>query len=700
MRENRYEFDNPILDIMLEELLGAAAPPDMSTEILSKLNGDKIEMVSPVSITPRHQKKRNAPWAPLSFALSAAACILAVFAISLNSNSSLTPMQEGRDLVAKANTPGIPAEADGVGALTLQNRQPPNDTFETEQLKPMAIIASDDPPSEETLAPNLKPEPNTWQHPLAFVSTETIKPMPEQDILTSITRELSKQWKEQGVTPSEFASDLKWVRRVYLRLIGRVPTTNELTPFFDGNSDPDKREALVNRLLFSSQYSEEYLQHWTNLWTNTLIGRHGGTGKDKANRAGLAKYIYASLQANKPYNQMVRELLAATGDSDPDSDRFNGAVNFLLASVNGDDTTLATARTTSIFLGQKLQCAQCHNHPSSDIAQNQFWEMDAYFSQLHTSPVRKDEQFGFNLSNKDFQGVETPGGDAGNYFEQSNGVARLAFPTFLGHPEPSASGAVDNFDRRSRLAALVSNSPLLERTLVNRMWSHFFGYGFTSDVDDMGPHVQVSHPQLLESLANQTRANKYNLKSVLKWLALSDPFLRSSIYSPSNGIDSPELGDQPLFSRYYSRQLEPEEVYQSLLALSGTLRTPDSFGQQQLAQRSWLGQFTRQRETDEAGEISSFKGDIQQSLILMNGELMKKATKLESHTVLGKIVASANLTQVKVQQLFMAALARHPSKEELTKIKQLSLQAQADEQQFLQDIWWALLNSSEFILDH
>ena len=700
MRENRYEFDNPILDIMLEELLGAAAPPDMSTEILSKLNGDKIEMVSPVSITPRHQKKRNAPWAPLSFALSAAACILAVFAISLNSNSSLTPMQEGRDLVAKANTPGIPAEADGVGALTLQNRQPPNDTFETEQLKPMAIIASDDPPSEETLAPNLKPEPNTWQHPLAFVSTETIKPMPEQDILTSITRELSKQWKEQGVTPSEFASDLKWVRRVYLRLIGRVPTTNELTPFFDGNSDPDKREALVNRLLFSSQYSEEYLQHWTNLWTNTLIGRHGGTGKDKANRAGLAKYIYASLQANKPYNQMVRELLAATGDSDPDSDRFNGAVNFLLASVNGDDTTLATARTTSIFLGQKLQCAQCHNHPSSDIAQNQFWEMDAYFSQLHTSPVRKDEQFGFSLSNKDFQGVETPGGDAGNYFEQSNGVARLAFPTFLGHPEPSASGAVDNFDRRSRLAALVSNSPLLERTLVNRMWSHFFGYGFTSDVDDMGPHVQVSHPQLLESLANQTRANKYNLKSVLKWLALSDPFLRSSIYSPSNGIDSPELGDQPLFSRYYSRQLEPEEVYQSLLALSGTLRTPDSFGQQQLAQRSWLGQFTRQRETDEAGEISSFKGDIQQSLILMNGELMKKATKLESHTVLGKIVASANLTQVKVQQLFMAALARHPSKEELTKIKQLSLQAQADEQQFLQDIWWALLNSSEFILDH
>lgn len=700
MSENRYEFDNPILDVMLEELLGDAAPPDMSTEILAKLNGNQTEMVSQVSITPRHQKKRVSLWAPLSFALSAAACILAVIAISLNSNSPLTPNDEGRDLVAKTNTPEIPAGTDSIAVLAQQNQQPPNNASGAEQPKPMAIISSDDSPSLEPLVPNLESEPSTWQHPLAFVSSEDIKPMAEQDILDSITRELSKQWKEQGITPSEFASDLKWVRRVYLRLIGRVPTTNELTPFFEGNSGPDKRETLVNRLLFSSQYSEEYLQHWTNLWTKTLIGRHGGTGKDKANRAGLAKYIYDSLQANKPYNQIVHQLLAATGDSRPDSDHFNGAVNFLLASVNGDDTTLATARTTSIFLGQKLQCAQCHNHPSSDIAQNQFWEMDSYFSQLHVSPVGKGAQAGFVLSNEDFQGVKTPEGDAGNYFEQSNGVARLAFPTFLGHPETSASGAVENFDRRSRLASLVSDSPLLERTLVNRMWSHFFGYGFTSDVDDMGPHVQVSHPQLLESLASQTRANKYNLKSVLKWLALSDPFLRSSIYSPSNGIDSPELGDQPLFSRYYSRQLEPEEVYQSLLALSGKLRTPDSFGQQQLAQRSWLGQFTRQRETDEAGEISSFKGDIQQSLILMNGELMKKATKLEANTVLGKIVASTNLTQVKVQQLFMAALARHPSKEELTKIKQLSLQAQAGEQQFLQDIWWALLNSSEFILDH
>ena len=701
MNDTRNEFDDPIFDIMLEELLGDAAPPDMSAEILARLNDTVPPVSNNVEIQPRKPRRKSSLWGPLSFALSTAACILAITALVLNSNSPST-LHSGNELVTEPISPEQLNPSEAVESLVQQPK--PEDTTAPkepfEQPRPMSLAEGDTVPTESPVLPELKPTPNGWQHPMAFISTESISPLSDEMVIQGITNELAKQWKEQGVTPSELATDLEWVRRVYLRLIGRVPNTTELTPFFEGESSPEKREALVNRLLFSSQYSEEYLQHWTNLWTNTLIGRRGGTGKDKASRDGLAKYIYDSLRANKPYNQLVKELIAASGDSHPDSEEFNGAVNFLLASVTAGDTTLATARTTSIFLGQKLQCAQCHNHPSSDIAQNQFWEMDAYFRQLSITPVGKGEEIGYTVSNQDFQGIETPEGNAGNYFEQSNGVAKLAFPAFLGHAEPSGSGVVEDFDRRTRLATLVSHSPLLERSLVNRMWSHFFGYGFTTEVEDMGPHVQVSHPGLLESLSQQTRANKYNLKLLLKWLALSDPFLRSSIYSPSNEIDSPELGDQPLFSRYYSRQLEPEEVYQSLLALSGQIRTSDGFGQQQLAQRNWLGQFTRQMETDEAQEVSTFKGDIQQSLVLMNGKLMKRATSLEANTVLGKIAASTNLTQIKVQQLFLAALARYPSEDELAQIKQLSTQAQVSEQQFLQDIWWALLNSSEFILDH
>tara|TARA_B100000676_G_scaffold31005_1_gene29171 strand:+ start:661 stop:2766 length:2106 start_codon:yes stop_codon:yes gene_type:complete len=701
MSDERDNFDDPVFDVMLEELLGDSAPPDLATNILAQLNGEPQSSPAKVTIKQRSQRKRTSLLVPTSLALSIAACVLATIAIVLNSNSTTTPNSNGDLIVESPHTPGSEALlANDQPQKSPQKPESPEAPEPFEKPAPMIIADGNNTAPNAIIVPELKPTPAGWQHPLAFVSSTTITPLSQPDILNDINDELTKQWNEQGIKPSEYATHLEWVRRVYLRLIGRVPTTDELTPFFEREVTPENREALVNRLLFSSQYQEEYLQHWSNLWTNTLIGRHGGTGNDNARREGLSQYLYDSLQANKSYNQIVRELIAATGTSHPADDDFNGAVNFLLASVSGEDTTLATARTTSIFLGQKLQCAQCHNHPSSDIAQNQFWEMDAYYSQLDITRIGKSEQRNFRISNRDFRGFETPEGNAGNFFEQPDGVAKLAFPAFLGHAEASGSGAIEDFDRRSRLASLVSNSPLLERTLVNRIWSHFFGYGFTKDVDDMGPHVQISHPELLTSLADQTRANKYNLKMLLKWIALSDPFLRSSIYSPSNDIDSPELGDQPLFSHYYSRQLEPEEVYHSLLAMSGKFRQPETFAQQQLAQRSWLGQFTRQMDTDEGEEVNTFKGDINQSLVLMNGELMKQATSLERGTVLGEIVASDQSTQSKVQQLFMAALSRQPSPDELMQMKQLAATAGVPEQQFLQDIWWALLNSSEFILDH
>ena len=709
MTNTHEDFNDPLLDVMLEELLGDTAPPDLSSEILAQLGHQTVDLASQINIDAQPARRQSSFIPSLSLALSAAACILAVVAIVLNAKSTHSP-QSHEEVVADSSPPSDAGNLTPNQLANDQNRQEQQDQPEQqmrpdgstpfEQPKPIAMSDDNSVNPESITVPELTPATNTWKHPLAFVSTSKITPLSQSEVLAGISHELNKQWNEQGIIPSEFATNTEWVRRIYLRLLGRVPTSSELMPFLEQDVTEQTREALVNRLLFSTQYSEEYLQYWTNLWTNTLIGRHGGTGKDKAHREGLAKYLYDSLQINKPYNQIVSDLISATGKSHPDAEGFNGAVNFLLAATNEDDTTLATSRTTSLFLGQKLQCAQCHNHPSSDIGQNQFWEMDAYFSQLEIVALGKEKTAGYELLNTDFRGVETPNGDAGNYFEQPNGVARLAFPAFLGHAEASASGAIENFDRRGRLASLVSNSPLLERTLVNRMWSHFFGYGFTTEVEDMGPHVQITHPQLLQSLANQTRANKYNLKLLLKWIALSDPFLRSSVYSKSNDIDSPELGDQPLFSRYYSRQLDPEEVYQSLLVLSGKTRKANSFGQQQLAQRSWLGQFTRQMETDEGEETNTFKGDIHQSLVLMNGDLMKQVTSLEEDTVLKRIVASQHPTQEKVRQLFLASLARYPSDEELNQIKQLSVEAKVAEQQFLQDIWWALLNSSEFILDH
>jgi hypothetical protein len=305
----------------------------------------------------------------------------------------------------------------------------------------------------------------------------------------------------------------------------------------------------------------------------------------------------------------------------------------------------------------------------------------------------------------DAGGIKTADGRIGVFFERPNGVAQMVFPSFLGHPPSELNTTADSSTGnqtilREQLAQLTSESPLLARTLVNRLWSHFLGFGFTPSVDDMGPHLAVSHPQLLSILSEQTESSNYDLKSLMKWIVLSDPFSRSSKYSTSNDIDSPELGDQPLFSRYYSRQLEPEEVYQSLLVLSGKKRSATMIGQQQLAQRTWLGQFTKPMETDEGDETNSFDGAIQQSLVLMNGDLMKQATSITNTSVLGKIIQSPMPVTKKIDHLFLAAVARYPSTHEKQLILTLFAKPNVLPEQVFQDIWWALLNSNEFILDH
>ena len=717
--------NDPLIDALLEEIIGGQSPPDLASQILSQLHdslpatpqtpvNDLDSIPTPKStIVARRRARRRSFAVPVSMALSVTAITLALVAIVLNSPDSSTNNQgvanNQTQTVENPSTPHIQqSNGNSTDPETPQQETPNN----------LQITTADDPNSNRPIGPadvntqadgidSLPPIHQRWQHPLALANTNTVVPAETDIILRRIRRELEKKWNENGISPSEVAVDLEWARRVYLRLIGRVPTTDELERFNRTSKQPnpsnqaDARQQLVDTLLYGDIYRTEFTQHWSTFWTNTLIGRQGGLGGDNANRGGLQQYLRESFAANKPYDEMVFELISAKGAAEAESEQFNGAVNFLLASLTKNDTTLATSRISSIFLGQKLQCAQCHHHPTSDIAQDHFWELDAFLSGIQATKVNGQTI----LTDVDSGGVKTADGRVGVFFERPNGVAQMVFPSFLGHPPSqlnttSDSSTGDQTILREQLAQLTSESPLLARTLVNRLWSHFLGYGFTPSVDDMGPHLAVSHPQLLLILSEQTESSNYDLKSLMKWIVLSDPFARSSKYSTSNDIDSPELGDQPLFSRYYSRQLEPEEVYQSLLVLSGKKRSATTIGQQQLAQRTWLGQFTKRMETDDGDETNSFDGDVHQSLVLMNGDLMKQATSITSTSVLGKIIKSPMPINNKIDHLFLASVARYPSANEKKLILALFAKPDISPEQIFQDIWWALLNSNEFILDH
>jgi hypothetical protein len=531
------------------------------------------------------------------------------------------------------------------------------------------------------------------------IAPEPLDPLPDAELVALIDEELVQYWTDYRATPAAKAPDSQWCRRVYLRILGRIPTVGELERFVRDNRT-DKKERLVDELLYGDEYVEEFARNWTSIFTNALIGRVGGTqADDLASREGLQQYLRRSLYENKPYDQVAYELIAAEGASRPGAADYNGATNFLLAGMS-DQATLATSRTARVFLGQQIQCTQCHDHPENDWKQNRFWELNAFFRQMH---AERDPRTGeVRLADRDVVGDGGDADEAEIYYEQPSGKMLVAYPALSDTPAVGRSGLVNEVNRRDELARRIVGHDDFARAAVNRVWAHFFGYGFTRPFDDMGPHNPPSHPELLDLLAEQFRAHEFDVKGLIRWIALSRSFGLSSDVPAGAVVDNPTSGGTlPLFSYYYTRPMQPEEVFTSLELVAAAYDARGDFAAQQREQTQWLGQFMRNLGTDEGEESSTFQGTINQSLMMMNGPLMRRATSVEHSNLLSRVAASRISPEEKVEHLFLAALARKPNRAELALASRLVAAApRANPAEPLEDIWWALLNSNEFILDH
>jgi hypothetical protein len=516
-----------------------------------------------------------------------------------------------------------------------------------------------------------------------------------------IDEAIEQQWQDYALTPSPVAEDGKWCRRVYLDLIGRVPTFSELTKFV-GDRDRDKRRKLVERLLEDSSYTDEFANHWGTIWTNILIGRSGGTERNSlTNRVGLTKYLRDSFASNKPYDQLAYELITATGSTKPGTEGFNGATNYLVGQVNDEDATLATSRTSRIFLGLQVQCTQCHNHPFNQWTQRKFWEFNAFFRQTRALRRFVDGTRDIDhaeLIDQDFAGVSGRPSEAEIYYEERNGLTKVAYPVFIDGSEIDRSGYVSQVNRREELGKLILQSDYLAKMMVSRMWAHFLGYGFTKPIDDLGPHTPVSHPQLLEELAVEFRRSSYDTRGLMKWIVLSKPYQLSSKFTQGNESDDPTLGEEPQFSRFYLRQMSAEQLYHSLVGVGG--QATGSLEQQQAERQRWLDQFVVAFGTDEGGEATTFNGTIPQALMMFNGDLVRRATRIGSGSWLGDWVDSNSRLSDTVHGLFMAGVARRATVDELRLAGQLVRAREGRVDEAMQDLWWAILNSNEFILIH
>lgn len=607
-------------------------------------------------------------------------------------SSSTTPQRASRWLVAATALIALIAVALGVwGPLQHANPQlanlpvapqPPDEpavpevsgtTPATRHYGPPIQLATTPPPAVEK--PVIPSPPEPVRHELD-----------SRQVVAEINRLLRERWDVASVEPSAGSDDAEFLRRASLDLIGRIPSVEEADEFLS-STHPQKRAHLIERMLDGT----EFARNWTTVWTNVLIGRRS---EDRVNRPAFQKFLRMSFAANRPWNQIVYDLVAAEGNNVE-----NGATNFLIAHLN-NDALPATAVTARVFLGEQLQCNQCHNNPFNKSSQSDFWELHSFFSQTVCVPRQAlDPRTGQARYSYTELSTKTAGGPV--FYETQNGVMRVAYPQYQSEsvdPSPDTN-------RRATLARMMTEGerPQLATAYVNRLWAHFFGHGFTPTVDDLGPHSPASHPELLDMLARQFIRSGYDTRQLIRWICESEAYQLTSQFGKNNQADDPVEGELPLFSRMYVRPMSPEQVFDSFVVATRAHESGTVDWEQAEAQRQkWLAQFVVDYKTDENDEAMALDGNLVQALTLMNGKLVDRALDVSRGTYLSDLVRRRSSDNDKIRELCLATLSRLPTATELANMRKLIRpdRSGASLAEGYQDLMWALLNSNEFSVVH
>jgi hypothetical protein len=432
-----------------------------------------------------------------------------------------------------------------------------------------------------------------------------------------------------------------------------------------------------------------------------LVGR---TERRGVNRDALFEFLFDEFQQNAPWIDTVGELISASGRNDT-----NGATNFLLAHLN-NEATPATAVTARLFLGEQLSCVQCHDHPfSKDSGQSEYWALNAFFKDTDrvTVPVAmKNPLVRASLRDAAWKLVDRRRTERMTFFENLSGQQNAVLPTYDGHIVPEDS----TVRRREELARLLTtdSETKVAKAMVNRMWAHFFGYGFTTPIDDMGPHSVVSHPELLTYLTRVFVASGYDLQRLMKWIASSHAWQLSSEVYVEGTVDRPEHGEIPLFSRVYVRRMTPEQVYESIrVAVRSAGQRPVTAAEvSSNHRRQWVRQFARSYDTDENDEAVDFDGTIAQAMVMMNGREVDDAIRHTSRVIAESRDSDVTSPPKALDRVAMAMLTREPTVGEQRafrrRYRQLTQGPRADGAMptAVGDMMWAYLNSSEFVLVH
>ena len=494
------------------------------------------------------------------------------------------------------------------------------------------------------------------------------EPSPAAEISRRIDALFEQAWQAAGVQPAPLADDSAFLRRVTLDLTGVIPEIGEARDF-QADNRPDKRIRRIAELLDRPQHAA----HMAGVWRELLLPK---TVPDST-AAGFESWLQSQFVNNEPYDKIVREILLARGT-------LNQSPQTLFYSALNTKPSELAASASKAFLGVQIRCAECHDHPFASWRQEEFWGLAAFFAQTRGPSQEGGQPNVDDVASGEVTHPKTMETIAPRLLLLDGDGAEIAVAT----KEP----------RRAVFARWVTatENPYFATAAANRVWHLMFGRGLVDPVDDLGEHSTATHPAVLELLCEDFKASGYNLNRLFEIVAATRVYQLASKSGSQTKDDANDLW-RSTYTAMPVRSLSARQIYNCLLLASGT-REPIDLSDAQVAQRRAM--FLEQLDAP-TRKPTEFQGGIPQTLTMMNGDLLRSITDPVSGDRVAALVDSRFLSDAdRVEAIYLAALTRLPDADE----KERSLEwirvctAAGDKAQGLSDVLWALLNSSEFIL--
>lgn len=493
--------------------------------------------------------------------------------------------------------------------------------------------------------------------------------VPENNFIDTL---VNAKLKKLRIAPSELCSDEVFLRRAHIDIDGTLPTPEEHDAFLADN-DPKKREKLVDDLLSR----KEFVDMWVMKWAELLEIRSDNQQVSYKNANLYYTWLQDKIEHNVPFDQIVQELLGANGGT------FKNPATTYYQITN--DTLKVAENTAQIFMGMRIQCAQCHNHPFDRWTMDDYYSFAAFFGQVGRKQAEDPREIIiFNRGNGE---VSHPVGN------------RVMKPKFLGGEVPDVQGK----DRRVVLAKWLASkdNPYFAKNLSNIVWTHFFGKGIIEPVDDVRVSNPAVNPELLEALGEKFTDYKYDFKRFVRDICTSRTYQLAAEPNSSNEADERN------FSHSGIRRMRAEVLLDCISQATGTKDKfrglPQGAHAVQIADGNTTDYFltTFGRATRETVCSCEVKMDpnLSQALSMINGNTV--GSKIGNSPVVNQMFKEGKTPQQMVVELYVRCLGRNPTVGEMSSLNaQISQAGKNNPQQVIVDIYWALLNSQEFMFNH